>query len=334
MYVCRYGRKQYFELTFLFIFFFDHRLWGPTKIHNPRPIFAHIATSLYLKTMSAEHFSKFLPSLPALHYKKIVKNKKGSNVVYIRRQSGSEANLRLTMNTPDEAKCVTPFGISAYDDSNGSRKSMEISLGTEELVQFFQSLDEHNIQTAITNKETWFKDNISDDQIRAMYYPLVTLDPTDKGYAPRLHTKVNSDPGQRQIRVFEITDYAPGVTPTFKVGTADQVVPYSDTMPIIEIQNIWFQKLQFGMTILTTDVVVFPKVQRAEGVSEFSWGTTPVPMSASAANPTPPTPPPNEDIYPPVTETTLPSLGSILMEGKRKAQADAEGQSSGKYQRI
>jgi hypothetical protein len=68
-------------------------------------------------------------------------------------------------------------------------------------------------------------------------------------------------------------------------------------MPIVEIQNIWFQKVQFGMTVITTDVAIFHKEERQDAIDDFGWGTGPKPVvmanafeskaSAAAISPTP-----------------------------------------------
>jgi len=227
--------------------------------------------------MPVAHYTEV--KLPEIHYKSMTKTRKGSNVVYIRARQGHESNLRIQLATPDEAKCRLPFGISQYDEDSGARPSVEISLENPELVKFFQALDEQNLNTAIANKDKWFKGAISEEKIRMMYYPLLTFDPQGK-YPPRLHTKANIEAGDRQLRVVNVRENKTG-PPTLSPGTHADVVKYADSMPIVEVQSLWFQKVQFGMTILVTDLAIFPKQPRKEAIDDFGWGSGPKPVVES-----------------------------------------------------
>jgi len=256
-----------------------------------------------------EHYKKV--DVESFHYKPICKNKKGSNVVYLSRSKGADYNPRVQLNSPTEPQLICPFGLSCYDNQANGRMTLDISLEDDDLVKWAQGLDDHNIATAIANKKTWFKAGTTDDQVKSMYYPLLQHDQEGK-YAPKLHCKANTEPGKKQIHVIKISPS----DNTYVVGSAEDLKrKFCKTVVIIEVGNIWFQKLQYGMTILAAKVIVYPEESRDE--FDFVWGDLPVPVKA--------TPPTMQDSSGPAVEETSPGESiSILMKGIQ----DNEGSTS------
>jgi hypothetical protein len=217
--------------------------------------------------MSTVHYTHYAEKLNEIAYKPQSKNSKGGVIVYFRPNDHTATNMRFQLQDMNGIKCKAPFGVSCFDESKGARKSIELSIEDEDLVKFFQSFDEHNIAAAIANKD-WFKNStITDDQIRAMYYPMLGFDQTGKGYSPRLHTKINTD-GPRGVNVLLYTEK--NGNPKYEPGTTDDIERYAECMVIVEATGLWFQSKQFGMSLLATDVYVFPKSKRKE--FEFLWG--------------------------------------------------------------
>lgn len=219
----------------------------------------------------------------------MMKNKKGSNVVYVVKSPLEDRNVSVQLIYPEEDKLVAPFGLSIFDKESGGRLGLDISVDRADIVEWAQALDARNIQVAIQNKATWFKAGTTDDQIQSMYYPTLQQDPMGK-YAPKLHTKVNSMPGnsQLQVRIFkkETNKWAPGTND-------DLMRKFVKLIPIIEIGPIWFQKLQFGMTLLTKSVMVFPAEEQKE--FNFLWGSLPPPSKEAPSLPSSPKQPPPVD---------------------------------------
>lgn len=227
--------------------------------------------------MPAKYFNVIDPQ--RLVYRDVMRTKKGSNIVYVQTAEG-KARLQLCKHTDNE-KQLLPFGVTSFDNPDSGRKSLEISLGSnEELIRYFQALDERNIQMAIQNKKTWFstlQKIPSDDKIRDMYYPLVSVDTSGKNYPPRLHTKINCHSGDSKLRVFKLASDGQ----SFQKMEIDDIKKQMSSMPIVEIHSIWFQKLQFGMTLLTTDLVIFSTDSRKEGIEEFEWGSCNAPKEVA-----------------------------------------------------
>ena len=214
------------------------------------------------------HFSKV--AIEALNFKSISRSKKGSNVVYISESLNADVNPRIQLNTQLEPKLVCPFGLNSFDNVEGGRMTLDISLETTNLVEFGERLDAHILKVACERKKEWFKEGTSDEQIKMMYYPLVSFDTTGKGYAPKLHCKVNMLDGDKQLKVLRML-------PGNKYTTAhpDELrKKFVRVMAITELTNVWFQKLQFGVTMIVTDAIIFPQDERPEFA--FSWeGETP-----------------------------------------------------------
>ena len=219
------------------------------------------------------HFTQF--DIDTMYFKKVSKTKKGSNAVYICTSETTDASPRVQLNTPGEPRLTCPFGLSSFDDEPGTRMTLDISLEGDALVAFGKQLDNKILSVAYERKDTWFKGGLTDEQVKTMYYPIVQTDTTGKGYAPKLHTKANIQTGARQLKVLKML---PCGTKWELGEVGDMTRKFVKVMAICEVTNVWFQKLQFGATVLTTDVIIFPDDEREE--FGFSWGDAPPPIKA------------------------------------------------------
>ena len=174
------------------------------------------------------------------------KNSKNSSVAYVH-DSSTNRNPEIQLCDNTEVKCMIPFGISSFDEAAGGRKNMEITLRSERLVNFIQSIDEFNIATALKNKKTWFPKIADaangDQQIRDMYHRLLTLDTSGKGYPPRCHTKTS--PEELTVTVLD------ELQNTMTQGHFDDVQKRSEGMPIVHLVGYWFQPRQWGLSMVT-----------------------------------------------------------------------------------
>ena len=123
--------------------------------------------------MTVEYYTKV--DVSTLHYKPVVKNKKGSNVVYLSRSATDDTNCKVQLNMQSDPRLTCPFGLNSYDDQAGGRMTLDISLEDPALLAWAESLDRHNVETAVLNKGTWFKPGVTDEEIRKMYYPVLAL---------------------------------------------------------------------------------------------------------------------------------------------------------------
>ena len=223
--------------------------------------------------MSAKPYTDYAGRLGEIVFKPQTKNSKGGVVAYCLPNKEATSNMRMRLQIDqNDVKCKAPFGVSCFDDTNASRKTLELSIENSKLVELFRDFDEKNVDFAMQNASQWFKQkDLTRDQVKNMYYPMIQLDQSGKGYAPKLHTKLNTD-GRNKVNVLRYFEDASGKGKYCK-GSIDDIVKFSDLMVNVEASSMWFQSKQFGMSLLVTDVVVFPKEDRKE--FDFGWSAEP-----------------------------------------------------------
>ena len=213
--------------------------------------------------MSTKPFTEYVGRLHEIVYKPQTKTGKGGVVVYFSPHKDATSNMRIQLQRDENSpRCKSPFGVSSFDDSaNASRKTLELSINDDDLVKFFTEFDEKTVDVAFKNAAHWFKQkDLTRDQLKNMYYPTISFDSSGKGYAPKLHTKLNTD-GRNKVNVLLYSEDSTG-KPQYANGKVEDIEKFSELMVIVEASSIWFQSKQFGMSLLVTDVVVFPKVDR------------------------------------------------------------------------
>ena len=236
------------------------------------------------------------------HYKDPVKNKYGSRNAYINKNRDESVRPRYQMAAKTDAHLRAPYGISEpFDEKqkDTDRKSLDITIESDALKNALDALDEHNIKTAFENCEKWFGKKLTMDHIRLMYKPIVTLPKEGKSYKPTFRTKVNLNPNEANAtRFFAIEEGENGIV---RYVEKDHSVlgKGSGTVPVIEIGSLWFAQTQFGMTLESTEIIVFPTRAREE--FPFQWGDDKaVPMDTEeTTEQTSNTPPPVDNGYVP-----------------------------------
>jgi hypothetical protein len=133
---------------------------------------------------------------------------------------------------------------NTFTQSN-PRKNLEISVDDVELQDFFGSLDDKNVATARKNSQKWFKKELSEEQIRMLYRPILTKDPTGR-YSPLLRVKV--DPNTKIYVVHTNEDGVPSYTP----GGLDDIGQRDKCTPIVKLGGLWFISQGFGLSINCT----------------------------------------------------------------------------------
>ena len=213
-------------------------------------------------------YNKAVPDVAHLEFSAVTTNKRGSNSVYVTYGSGRISLQGIAVEDPPY---VAPFGITAFaDDGNtAARKNLDLSIHCPNALKFWTAVDEQIIAAAIANRETWFRVALTPEQIRKNYSPLVIFDVDNKGYAPRLHTKVTvaGAEADKVLRVFNYDVRKNMVYP----ATALDVRVRSKGVPIIDMGAIFFMgATKFGLTLYTTDFLLFPERTRGDVDHAFS----------------------------------------------------------------
>ena len=198
-----------------------------------------------------------------LTFDSVKKNSMGGNVVYLK----YEGHPKIIMQTPVVS---APFGLSTYtDDKTGAVKySLDISFrGMEEdpKIQLFHDkmseLDNHLMNTAVSNSKDWFGKKQSKEVVENFYRPLVKPAKDPAKYAPTMKFKimtkrdgnidVDAYDGQRQ-----------------KVNLQDALTSGVKLQAIIEAGSVWFvNKTMFGISWKLVQVKVLP----SDKIAGFSF---------------------------------------------------------------
>jgi hypothetical protein len=87
---------------------------------------------------------------------------------------------------------TTPFGACTFSDEQQTRRTVEWSLGTAAMHEYFKRFDVWALKYLAANSERLFKKQLNEKQISEVYHSPVTV---REGYAPTLRCKINvSDP--------------------------------------------------------------------------------------------------------------------------------------------
>jgi len=223
---------------------------------------------------------ELIADIKTWHYKNPERNQKGGFSGYIVRKPGDFERICFQATAQlDEPRCVAPFGISKPFDAtkeDSNKRNFELNIMSARLHEFLTALDENTQEQAVKNYELWFnsgeekkkKKPLTAEDIRGMYRPLVQEGDEKKGYAPIFRTKVVIE-GTNQVRVFVHHGVSNGKV-LLRPGSLSDITPFVECIPIIEVVGMWFMSKQFGLSLTTTDVVVFPKSKRPAG--QFNFG--------------------------------------------------------------
>jgi len=218
--------------------------------------------------MPVKLFTAEVGNVAKWRYPNRVKTKKGSWAVYVVDEGGNQ--IRVQLNKQNGPKCGIPFGISSWDDDpTKMRKNMEISLRTNELTDFFAEIDENNIQQGVAHSKEWFKSELTREEVETKYKRLVQQ--PDGKWDPNVRTKVNINTGRFPLRVLNYVsaNSSPDKRDHWKPGNSTDISKGSEAIVIIKISALWFMNSQFGMTVESTDVLLYPNDTRED--FDFVW---------------------------------------------------------------
>lgn len=223
--------------------------------------------------------SALISEIPSWHYKAPERNQKGGFSGYIVRKPGDFDRIFFQATQQEgEPRCVAPFGISKpYDaakEADSNKRNFELNVHSDKLREFIKALDENTVKQTIANYEAWLggdgkkaKKPPSPEEIRSMYRPLLQEGDRDKNYSDMFRTKVNIK-GDNILRVYVYEGVKNG-RPVCRNGTLADITQFVEVVPIIEVVGMWFMSKQYGLSLATTDVVVFPKSKRPAGAFNF-----------------------------------------------------------------
>lgn len=204
-------------------------------------------------------------------YKAPIVNKFKSRTSYVVKSKDDPNRPRYQLASKTDPLLRTPYGISKpFDEKqqDSDRKSLDMSIESDALLEVLKKLDEHNVNVAFENCKLWFGKDLTRQHIEFMYRPLVTLDKEGK-YKPTFRTKINVNAGSNQAsRFFSIDETDTAVRYVQKDSSL--LTKGSRVVPVVDVASLWFSSTQFGMTLECTEIIVFPSSQREQ--FPFQWG--------------------------------------------------------------
>jgi len=131
----------------------------------------------------------------------------------------------------------------------------------ESLKAWAATIDEQNIQWIVDNSQALFKKEMKRATVDALYRTLLST-PSNAAYDPLLRLKINSD-GAQATNVMIVVQEGNASTPLkWRHGALEDIERGAEVIPIVEVTGLWFVSKGCGMTLVATDVLVFPKRKR------------------------------------------------------------------------
>jgi hypothetical protein len=175
-------------------------------------------------------------------------------------------------------RCRCPFGVqdgikddSAPTATPSGRKNLELAVASEGMQRWGAQVDAAMIGWVTANSMNLFKKEMKQPTVEALYRTLLAQ-PNNPSYSPLLRIKVN-DGGKQATQVKVVVDEgdsARGRPLRWRKGTLADISPQSEVIPIVEAVGLWFVSKGCGMTLVATDLLVFPATAR--GGFDFALG--------------------------------------------------------------
>ena len=231
-----------------------------------------------------------MPNIPAKPYtdmatdcqswliKDFVLTKHKSKAFYIQ-SATAPARPKYQLALEGEPRIRAPFGCSDPPTKDGAvkepsdRKGMLYSLDYPALLVELEKVDQFMIEWGVLNSVKLFGKVVVRDVVENSYKPLVrrkTPDGKSMTYSPTLNTKANiSSTSKFQTRFFVCEELEDGKI-VFEKKDWTAATKNCLTVPIIEISSVWQSTQGFGLTLETTDCMIFPEEERDENPFSYS----------------------------------------------------------------
>lgn len=212
-------------------------------------------------------------NIDELDYKEPQNNKSGGKVVYVSTKKDSsdwKDKVRFQMSEDQTRNLQTAvWGLATpIAGQDASRRTLELTIESEVLLDFLNRLDENNIQMAVKNAPIWFKKNVDENHVRGMYVHLVKP-PQKPDSKSTVRVKVKC--GKDYPTNIYVVDNEDNASLSWHKGHPDDLAKNVKCMVMVETVGMWFMSRQFGMSLTATEIMVWPsKQERATGINAFT----------------------------------------------------------------
>lgn len=204
----------------------------------------------------------------------------GAKSVHVSTQAGSnspEHKLRFQLGSYDAELMRAPFGVSKMmqGQENNTRRDLDLSIDSDEMLDFLRKLDERNLHAAVEHSQDWFKKNLDKAVLKDRFKTLVK-DAAKIEFRPTVKTKLVVDAERgTNTQFFLVTKSTPSTGDS--TGRVEEYVPAtmadlqkgSKVIVIVETNGMWIGANQFGMSLNATHVLIWPNRQ-VQGIEAFA----------------------------------------------------------------
>ena len=222
--------------------------------------------------------------LDSLEYKPPASNRSGGKVVHISTVPGSsdwKDRMRFQMSENDKQNLQNAvWGLSSpLPGQDATRRTLELSIESEELLTFLTQLDEKNVDTAVKQSPEWFRKQLEPDAVRQMYVNLVKP-PFKPEQKPTVRVKVKCGDYPTNIYVVEERDANGNLH--YSKGSAEDLGRNVKCLVMVETVGLWFMSRQFGMSLTASEILVWPN-RRSTGIGAFTMSSDTKLLNSSSA---------------------------------------------------
>ena len=208
--------------------------------------------------------------MDGLEYKEPQNNRSGGKVVHVSTVPGSlewRDRIRFQMSEDQTKNLQTAvWGLSSpLPGQDASRRTLELTIESPDLLEFLQKLDKKNIRTAVEQSPSWFKKSVDESSVAQMYVNLVK-EPSKPDAKPTVRVKVKC--GEYPTNIYVVEDSDDGKL-SYRKGTPEDLTRNVKVMCMVETVGLWFMSRQFGMSLSATELMVWPN-RRATGIDAFT----------------------------------------------------------------
>lgn len=207
-----------------------------------------------------------------LDFRSPTSNRSGGKAVHVFTVPGSrewEHRIRFQMSENQKENLQTAvWGLSTpLPGQDSGRRTLELSIESPKLDEFLTNLDAKNVETATKNSQEWFKKELTEDQVKNMYVVL-KREAMKADQKPTVRVKVKCG-DQYPTNIFIVQSSEEG-TINYTKGTPEDLTKNCKCLVMVESTGLWFMSRQFGMSLVATDILVWPN-RRMTGIEAFTF---------------------------------------------------------------
>lgn len=219
-------------------------------------------------------------SFESFEYKPPFQLQNGQKMSFMTTKHGStnpQDKLTFQLCQDQNSPCFSQFGLSTpMPGASDARRNLQLQVPSEAILGFLQALDYNNMSVISANSEQWFKKQMTIEEVEAIYNKMVRY--KDDSSSPNVVIKIKCSDPKRPTNVYVVTERR-GDEILYEPATFECLTPGCRVVPVVEAQGLYYvttgRMMQCGMSLIATDVLVFPNEQKVGmDIFHFTPGTT------------------------------------------------------------